>query len=175
MSQFEASSFNSWALGTFAVPGEGNLMIRVFRGMGKSIPTHGGIFFSSWPIGSVAKGAHKFSFVLYLKVYLFIYLFIFMVLALNTWRCCVFNKTDTVRWFNWYVGEKFWKAMNVWNAVIKVGELFRKLICCMTRRKAVHSVWRVSVISSALHESFVVLIRIFSSHLKFFWGQLKTF
>ena len=65
--------------------------------------------------------------------------------------------------------------MNVWNAVIKVGELFRKLICCMTRRKAVHSVWRVSVISSALHESFVVLIRIFSSHLKFFWGQLKTF
>ena len=65
--------------------------------------------------------------------------------------------------------------MNVRNAVIKVGELFRKLICCMTRRKAVHSVWRVSVISSALHESFVVLIRIFSSHLKFVLGQLKAF
>ena len=77
MSQIEASSFISWALGTFDVPGEGNLMIRVFRGMGKSIPTHGGIFFSSWPIGSVAKGAHKLSFVLYLKVYLFIYLFIY--------------------------------------------------------------------------------------------------
>ena len=75
MSQFEASSFNSWALGTFAVPGEGNLMIRVFRGMGKSIPTHGGIFFSSWLIGSVSKGAHKLSFVLYLKVYLFIYFY----------------------------------------------------------------------------------------------------
>ena len=75
MSQFEASSFNSWALGTFAVPGEGNLMIRVFRGIGKSIPTLGGIFYSSWPIGSVAKDTHKFSFVLYLKVYLFIYFY----------------------------------------------------------------------------------------------------
>ena len=83
MSQFEASSFNSWALGAFAVPGEGNLMIRVFRGMGKSIPTHGGIFFFSWPIGFVAKGAHKLSFVLYLKVYLFIYLFLWFLLSIH--------------------------------------------------------------------------------------------
>ena len=50
--QIEASTFPSWAFGTFAVPGERNLIIRVFRGMGKSIPTHREIFFSSWPIGS---------------------------------------------------------------------------------------------------------------------------
>ena len=75
--QIEASSFNSWALGTFVVPGEGNLMIRVFRGMGKSIPTHRGIYFSSWPIGSVAKGAHiKLSAVFEgIFIYLFIYFY----------------------------------------------------------------------------------------------------
>ena len=96
MSQIEASSFISWALGTFAVPEEGNLRIRVFRGKGKSIPTHGGIFFffvANWlrskrctqiKLCAVFEGV-------------FIYLFIFMVLALNTWSCCVYNNIDTVR------------------------------------------------------------------------------
>ena len=73
--QIEASSFNSWALDTFAVPGEGNLMIRVFRGMGNRSPRIGEYFFFSWPISSVAKGAHNLSFELYLKVYLFIYFY----------------------------------------------------------------------------------------------------
>ena len=50
--QIEASTFPSWAFCILAVPGERNLIIRVFQGMGKSIPTHRGIFFSSWPIGS---------------------------------------------------------------------------------------------------------------------------
>ena len=50
--QVEASTFPSWAFCILAVPGERNLIIRVFQGMGKSIPTHRGIFFSSWPIGS---------------------------------------------------------------------------------------------------------------------------
>ena len=57
--------------------------------------------------------------------------------------------------------------MNIWNVVIEVGGMLRKLrlyVASDTQRNATHSVWQnaVSVISATLHES-VVRIKHFHS------------
>ena len=86
MSQIEASSFISWALGTFAVPEEGNLRIRVFRGKGKSIPTHGGIFFffvANWLRSKRCTQIKLCAVFEGIFIYLFIYLFLWFLLWIH--------------------------------------------------------------------------------------------
>jgi len=59
--------------------------------------------------------------------------------------------------------------MNIWNVVIEVGGMLRKLrlyVASDTQRNATHSVRQnaVSVISAALHESFAVFIKFLFDH-----------
>lgn len=72
--------------------------------------------------------------------------------------------------------------MNIWNVVIEVGGMLRKLrlsrlyVASDTQRNATHSVWQnaLSVISSALHETFV-RIKHFHSVSKFLLYWMRIF
>ena len=74
------------------------------------------------------------------------------------------------------------KVMNIWNVVIEVGGMLRKLrlsrlyVASATQRNATHSAWQnaLSVISSALHETFV-RIKHFHSVSKFLLYWMRIF
>ena len=68
--------------------------------------------------------------------------------------------------------------MNIWNVVIEVGGMLRKLrlyVASDTQRNATHSVWQnaVSVISATLHESVVRIKHFHSvSHFLLYWMRI---